>query len=286
MKNKSYELVVSNNMKYVAGICWRNRMNEMYEMKVWYADYMREIGELFVDYDLGGKRFAISNDGKYIATAQYESSKRGNIHIYEVKSGKDIFVKMSIRGIQWIEFGDYQTLMVGTEKNSIYVFDIFSGDCAKKIKGRRFFEKNILMTNEKIIMYKGRNFKASTFAYLSAKETAMGILVSEANGDLCYYNNEGQLYWRTDCLNLGHFIIIHYNRNTNIVFGVLLNPKKKENDRMHFVALNHDTGEVLYVHLIETADYVFVEKSESIMLVNGKGKIYTFANNQLEESIY
>ena len=50
MNNKSYELVVSNNMKYVAGICWRNKINDMYEMKVWHANanHMREISVLLL----------------------------------------------------------------------------------------------------------------------------------------------------------------------------------------------------------------------------------------------
>lgn len=288
MNNKSYELVVSNNVKYVAGICWRNKIKDMYEMKVWHANanHMREICVLFVDYDLGGERFAISNDGKYVATAQYEASKVGNLHIYEIESGEDIFEKVSLREIQWVAFGDYQTLLVGTEEKGIFAFNIFSRICDKKIKGKKFFEETILLLNDKKIEYMGRIFKASTFAYLAAKATPIGILLSEANGDLCYYNNGGQLLWRTDCLNLGHFIIIHYCRNKNIVFGVLLNPRKKGDERMHFVALNHNTGKVIFANSIDSADYVFVEYSESVMLVNGKGRIYTFINNQLEEDIY
>lgn len=288
MNNKSYELTVSNNMEYMAGICRTNKIKEMYEMKAWCigANQMREICVWFVNYDFGGERFAVSNDGKYVATAQYGTSKGGNLHIYEIESGEDIFEEVSLRGIQWVAFSDYQTLMVGTEEKGIFTFNIFSGTCDKKMKGKKFFGENILLLEDKKIMYMGRNFKASTFAYLTAKETPKGILVSEAGGNLCYYHNDGQLYWRTDCLNLGHFIIIHYNRNKDIVFGVLLNPRKEVDERMHFVALNHNTGKVIFVNSIDSADYVFVEFSESVMLVNGRGKKYTFINNHLEEDIY
>lgn len=288
MNNKSYELVVSNNMKYVAGICWRNKINDMYEMKVWHvnANQMREVCELFVCYDLGGERFAISNDGKYIATAQYEDFDGGNLHIYEIESGETIFENVSLRQIQWIAFDEFQTLVVGTEENGIFFYDIFSRTLIKKIKGKKFFGENILLLNDKKIVYNGRSFKASTFAYLSASKTPVGILLAEANGHLSYYNNEGKLYWKTDCLDLGHFVNIHYDRNRNIVLGVLLNSRKKENERMNFVALSYNTGEVIFEHPIDSASYVFVDYSESVMLVNGKGRIYTFINNQLEEDIY
>lgn len=81
----------------------------------------------------------------------------------------------------------------------------------KKIKGKKFLEKNILLMNDKKIVYMGRSFKASTFAYLSASKTPVGILLAEANGHLSCYNNEGKLYWKTDCLDLGHFVNIHYD---------------------------------------------------------------------------
>lgn len=288
MNNKSYELVVSNNMKYMAGICWKNKINNMHEMKVWYINenQIKEVFELFVCYDLGGERFAISNDGKYIATAQYEDYEGGNLHIYETESGKDIIENISLRQIQWIEFDDMHTLMVGTEAKEILFYDIFSGEFISKIKGKKILRKNILLLNDKKVMYMEKNYKASTFAYLAVDKTPVGLLLAEANGNLEYYNNDGKLYWKTDCLHLGHFVNVHYNINQNIVVGVLFNSRKKKNERMNFVALDHNTGRIIYKYPIDCASYVFIDYSEAVMLVNGKGKIYTFINNQLAEDHY
>lgn len=123
----------------------------------------------------------------------------------------------------WLAFDDYQTLMIGTEQKGILFYDIFSRTLNKKIKGKKFFGENILLLNSKKIVYNRRSYNASTFAYLSASKTPVGILLAEANGHLSYYNNKGKLYWKTDCLDLGHFVNIHYNGNHNIVLGVLLN---------------------------------------------------------------
>lgn len=288
MDNRNYELAVSNNMEYVAGICWGHKMNDMCEMKVWRVNenHMREVCEMFVYYDFGGERFAISNDGKYVVTAQYEDFKEGNLHIYEIESGKVFSEHVSLRRIQWVAFDEFHTLMLGTEENGIFFYNIFSRTFIKKIKGKKIWGDNILLLNDKKITYNGRSFKASTFAYLSASKTSAGILLAEVNGHLSYYNDEGKLYWKTDCLDLGHFINIHYDKNQNIILGVLLNSRKKENERIHFAVLNHNTGEVIFEHPIDSANYVFVDSSESVMLLNGKGIIYSFINNQLEEDVY
>lgn len=276
MENKIYELTASNNMKYVAGICLKNKVNGLYEMKVWDGRDMKELSVLFVYFDLGGKRFAVSDDGKYAATAQYEDYEEGNLYVYEVESGKIIFEDNSLRRIQWVMFGEGETIMAGTESKGIYVFDILTGTCKSKIKGNEIyynrFGENILLQNSKNIKYKGHVFTSSTFTYISAAGTPTGILASEVNGDLYYYGNDGQLNWKSDCLDMGHFIAMYYEKENNTVYGILLNPRKKGDERMHLVTLDENSGETISVSAIETASYVFAEGTEAVMLVNGKGQ--------------
>lgn len=285
MENKTYELVVSNNMKYVAGICIKNKVNGRYEMKVWNGKNMRTLSTLFVYYDFGGKRFAISDDGKYVATAKYEDYIEGKLYIYEVETGKIVFENESLKRIQWIMFNKKENLMVGTESNGIFVFDYFSEICIKRIKGEEYFGENILALSSSKIKYKERVFKSSTFAYLFGTETSRGILLSEVNGHLYYYNDNGQLCWRTNCLEMGHFIIMQYDKRKNIVFGILFNPRKKGDERMHLAVLDEISGEIVCVYPIENSNYVFVKDNEDIMIANGQGSVYTFKNNQLEKRV-
>lgn len=281
MDNKFYELAASNNMQFIAGISRKKEANEMYEMKVWQTNNMREISVLFVYYDWGGERFAISDDGKYVATAQYERK----LYIYEVESGKNVFECVALRQIQWVRFGDCETLMVGTESSGIFVFDLFSETYNRKIRGRKYFGENILLKDENKIVYRGRNFKSSTFAYLAAIETTRGIIVSEVGGDLYYYDNEGQLYWKSDCLDFGHFLNLYYDKKKNVIYGVSFNPNEPERGKgVYLVVFNEKSGEIIYVNSIETSSAVFVENSDGVMLLDGNGKIYTMINNQLVEN--
>lgn len=275
MENKSYELVVSNNMEYVAGLCWKNERNDRHEMKIWHVgpDRLIEMCALFVDCDFGGERFAVSNDGRYAATARYEDFEEGNVHVYSIESGEDILRNVSLKRIQWIAFHNDQKLMVGTENDGIMVYDLLSQSCCSKVKGIKYYGENILLlSNQKTVVYKGKKFKSSTFSFLDAEETPMGILLSEAGGDLCYYKNAGDLYWKTDCRSLGHFIKIHYDRKQNIVLGVLRNTMRRKPETC-FAAIDCDTGKILFTQLIENSSYVFVENQRGTVLANGAGKI-------------
>ncbi|MBO5088228.1 MAG: hypothetical protein J6C01_06095 [Lachnospiraceae bacterium] len=288
IEKKIYELTASNDKKFVVGICKKSIVNDMYEMKIWDGTTMNETSSLFVCVDLGGSRYAISNDGQYVATAQCEDYEDGTIYVYMVESGKNIFRNQSLKRIQWVMFEDNKTLMVGTEDSGIFIFDIISGVCKNKIKAKKvYFNKfgdNILLLNKNKIRYGKYTFKSSTFAYLCAIGTPNGILVSEVNGDLFYYGNDGILRWKTDCLDLGHVISIYYDEKRNRVYGILLNPRKKGEDRMHLIVLSEVSGDIIVVNSIETANYVFVENSKAVSLVNGTGGIYTFNDDCLERT--
>ena len=289
-EKKIYELVTSSNNRYVAGICKNNMVHNMHEMKIWDGKSMIEIAVMHVCVDLGGLRYAISSDGKYVATAQYGEYEAGNIYIYNVQSGKNVFKNQSLRRIQWLTFADNKTLMIGTENNGIFVFDIISGACENKIEGKKVyynkFGDSILLLHENKIKYENIIYKSSTFAYLCVTGTSKGILVSEANGGLHYYDHKGNLYWKTDCLDLGHFISVYYNEKMNIIYGILLNPRKKGDGRMHLIILGELLGDVVAIHEIETANYVFVENSELLSLVNGNGSIYIPHDDCLEKNFF
>ena len=203
MIEKKYELASSNNKKYVVGICKKNIINEMYEMKIWCGKDMREISTLFVSVDLGGARYAISNDCKYVATAKYEDYEKSTIYVYGVETGNIVFESRSLRRVQWLMVVDSETLLVGSENSGICVYNIISGVCKDAIKGKRFyynkFSENILLLEKNKINYNNIIYKSSTFSFLSATGTPEGLLVSGVNGDLIYYNDNGNLRWKTDC---------------------------------------------------------------------------------------
>lgn len=276
MENKRYELVTSNNMKYVAGINRKNKINDMYELTIWESRNLSVLSTFFVYFDIGGERLAISDDGKYVATAQYEDYEAGNIYVYKVESGETILVNSSLRRIQWLMFESCEGLMIGTEEDGIFIFDIISNECKGKIKGEKYFYnrfgENILLFARQNIQYNERVFKSSTFTYLSSTGTPRGILVSEVNGNLFYYGDDGQLRWKSDCSDLGHFIAIYYSEKEDLVFGISLNPRKKGNERMHLVIFCGESGEVRVVKAIETDNYVFVQGEKTVMLMSGSGK--------------
>lgn len=275
MTNKNYNLTISNNKKYIMGICRKNKMNDMYEMKAWNASTMKEINSFFVDFDEGGSRFAISDNGIYVATAKYDDFQCGGIYVYELNSGKVVFFNQGLKRIDRVIFSDNTTLKVGTDKY-IYTYDVLSSDFLKKERGINDipskYRDNIRFLSEDTIKYNKIIYKSSTFAYLCVVDSDEGIVMSEVNGNIYYYDNNGNLNWSSFCLDLGHFISLYFDEQEKTIYGISLNAWKKGNDRLKLVAFDSKDGKVIYIKSIELGDYVFIENTgeKNLLMVKEK----------------
>lgn len=282
-----YELATSCNKKFVVGISRNNKYKDKYEAKIWNTQDMCEISKFDVIVELGGMRYAISNDGAYIATAKFSDFRNESVFLYSVKSGKVVLGTASFKKVQWLMFEDNNVLLVGTENAGIFSLDVLKGSCTTLCKGKRIcvnkWGEAIVLLNKRKAKCGNQVFAASTFSYLCIAGTPRGILLSEINGDLFYYGYEGDLYWKTELLDLGHFISVCYDEKKNRIYGILFNPKKKQIDRMHLVIFEENNPFPIYVRSIEVSNYVFAGGIKGIMLINGKGDTYII-NDEIEKT--
>lgn len=229
---KHYELTASSNMKYIIGLCRKSKINGLYELKVWKTESMEEINTLYVHYDMGGSRLAISNDGQYVVTAEYEDYKKGKIFVYEVLTGQLIHENNVLSRIQRLKFNEDGYIIIGVEENMMYIYDMNLSKFINKHKVNKFFYnkygKDLILLDSNKLKYEDLVFKSSTFAYLSAVGIPNGFVVGEATGNILCYHSDGSLCWELDCKQLGHCLDMYYNDRKKIVYGIMFNPYKRE----------------------------------------------------------
>ncbi|MGN0496233.1 MAG: hypothetical protein ACI4GW_08430 [Lachnospiraceae bacterium] len=281
MGRKDYELTISNNSKYIVGTTYLKNELEKSLIKIWNSEDLRLNNSIWCMCDFGGQRIAISDCGKYIATAQYDDYQANSLYIYDTILGEEKYVYKMFKKIQNIMFDGENTLIVGTE-NGIYFLDIKTGKYNNIIGENIFFNEygeKIILIKSNLIKYNNRKIKASTFAYLTAIGTPRGVIVSEAVGNLKYYDSNGELIWDSNSREYGHFTHLLYCEKKNTIYGLVFNPRVQGDDRMNLMVYSEEKGELLKKVSISTTNYCLFRNEQNVILLGGNGIEYIFDDN-------
>ena len=277
---KNYELVSSNNLQFILGVCWKNCINDMYEMKIWNSDNMKVENTFFAKIDLGGKRHAISDDGKYIITAEYEENR---IHLYDAHTGTKIQSFDSVKKPQYITFQDDKTILAGAANGYIYTLD-FLGKTVKKQKGESLsfnqYGEDILLRGKTLKSGK-LIIESGTFSFLTAIGTPYGIAASEAGGRLKFYDYKGDLKWQSEYIEYAHFLTLAYREDKDLLYGICFTYRGKSDDRIKIMCFDGKEGDIVFSQLITSIDCIFIDNCKKI--VCGNGMIYSVHEKGIEE---
>ena len=158
MKLKIEELYSSENGNFVVG------SSNTEEAFIWDINNRELINRFNINYDCGGNRLAIDNEGKYIASAKYS---KGGVTLYSVKSGEEIWNLKEISIIKSIRFiGNKDILAITSNDGVIYWVNVNGGDifgsmnnCKKVLDNKEDSMLSIGNSNEVIYNDKQLNNK-------------------------------------------------------------------------------------------------------------------------------
>lgn len=171
--------------------------------------------------EIWDNRVAISDDGKLVATAIWSDYGKGHVYVYDC--GTEVVHTREFNRIDWVKFEGNKLLMIG-QRNSTYYLDVQSGEVVDRRKYYKCFNNpygdEVFQKDYDIIIINKKRLKASTFAYIQIVIVEDGVVGTEVCNCAVKYDFNGNKLWETATKQYGHFIKMHYNAQTNQLYGI------------------------------------------------------------------
>lgn len=149
--------------------------------------------------DFGGKRLAISNDGKLCVAAAYN---RKGICLYDVATGVAIWNRKDIKHTQAIKFSlNGDMIYVNIDDKYLLSIDSATGGNIKKdnkmsnIYQNPYNQYDCFLKGDNILKFGTAEIKSPTFAFLDIAPTDLGIAVSAVGNNLMFFNFNNEKIW-------------------------------------------------------------------------------------------
>jgi hypothetical protein len=239
---------------------------------VWDIKNNKEICQFNSTFGFGGKRLAITSDGKYVTTGSYG---RKGLALYNSIDGSIVWKRKDLSKIQTVKITpDDKYIFVSIDNKYLLKIELATGETVEKLKGVEdiFFslyddiyileskKYDVYSKGEKILsIYKessscldmcfasglafisevGENVRA--ISYLTGDE----IWRFEPNAGVAKVLTKypsGEIGWSYAPGTGSHFLTIQYNRELNVLYGLLW-PSGKGSDKTLY-EFNANTGEI------------------------------------------
>lgn len=215
---------------------------------------MQVISEFDTILDFGGRRLAISEDGKICICGCWA---RHGICAYETKTGNLLWQRIDLKRVQQIQIlhADNTKFFAQFEVGTSRILDINTGldiekiSSAKYIFNSRYLEIDIIGKSSKIQIMdrETKKIKAKierqNFATLDLNIADNCFVTSESGGPLsCYDILSGQLKWRIPISEDGHFLRVAFNEELDHYLGVSWPFMESGNKKLKYI--NKDSGKI------------------------------------------
>jgi hypothetical protein len=217
----------------------------------WDLDGYRKISEFDSVLDFGGRRLALSSDGKTCVAAAY---LRYGICLYDTETGNKIWHRRDIKQTQRIKFSpDGKEIYASIESKPMVVLNSSDGSDIKKLRATTNVYFNLFGVpdayekSRKILNYGDAKIESPTFAFLDVCPVPSGFVISAPNSKLISYNANGNINWDITPKQGEHFVNIGYCEKANIINAVIYkynDPREKPYNVLY--GLHADNGEIIY----------------------------------------
>lgn len=258
-------------------------------VQIWDFESQTQVSEFETTLDFGGRRLAISPDGKHCAVGAYHVH---GIALYSTNDGAELWRRKDLKKVQKIRASvDGQRLWCGFEGKSFQPLNMGTGRSKPSMRGvKDIFES--VYDDVMIVDRKRRDFKLvngddkqiatlprTTFAALDFAFAPQQIAVSESGGAIsCYDINGGQRLWKHDPGNGVHALDLAYNEITG-TFAAITWPYQ-QGGQHQLVSLHAETGEPESTFPIDGAhEFAFCSKGST--LISSDGKLRSTANGEV-----
>jgi WD40 repeat protein len=242
---------------------------------VWDIKNNKEICQFNSTFGFGGKRLAITNDGKYVATGSWG---RKGLALYNSIDGSIVWKRKDLSKIQTVKITpNDKYIFVSIDNRYLLKIELATGEILEKLKG---FENIFFSNYDNVYILEDSKQYNKYIIYSKDKETS-SISKETSALDICFAPGitfitevcekvrainylTGDEIWRFDP-NAGvprvltkypsgsegwdfapdtgsHFLTIQYNRELNVLYGLLW-PSGKGSDKTLY-EFNANTGEI------------------------------------------
>ncbi len=249
---------------------------------IWDLKLERQICCFESIFESGGKRLAISEDGKLCVAGAYD--KHG-IAMYDALNGDTIWQRKDLNKVQGLYFSScYQDCILACFDNKpCHVLEAKTGETMTTIKGlRKFaespFAKIQLLDKKRAIevldFEQGQcigKIKPLTFAVLSSIFTENSVIISEAAGPVSSYAIQGaKLMWRYTPKLGSHVLAVSYCEEMDEIFAAQWSYEKGGDSTL--LAFDKNDGNVHRKQLLRgiRGQAIFALKGSRLISYSGK----------------
>ncbi|MBR1390195.1 MAG: hypothetical protein IJ567_01870 [Lachnospiraceae bacterium] len=272
------EVCASKNGRYLLGLTNINSDSNSADAVVYETENFSDLGTFKkVPYVIGGKRAAISDDGKYFVTATYD--RRKGMALYSVDAKKRIWTNKEMSELQTLQFSaDGGYIIAATNRHSISYVSIETGKKEKTLNGKQLYENpygaDIIEENESLIVG-DVTIKYDSFGCNAVAGVRNGVAMSPVSKGLYVYDYDGRRLWENTPDGIMHFLKILYDDKNEILYG--LAPEA-------IISFYADTGQMIDRKDFDGEGSGFCSEFISDRLLGSDKKIYDLQNGKIDLS--
>ncbi len=261
-----------------------------HHVQIWDIESHTRIAEFETTLDFGGRRLAISRDGKSCAVGAYRVH---GVALYDTESGMELWRRKDLKKVQNIRASiDGNRLWCGFEGKAFQPLNINTGLSKSSLRGvKDIFES--VYDDLLVVDRKGRDFKLvdcddkqvatvprTTFAALDFAFAPQKIAVSESGGSInCYDISCGERLWEHNPGNGVHALDLAYNEDSGTFVAITW--PYQEGGEHQLVNLQAETGESVCAFPIDGShEFAFCSKGST--LISSDGKLRDTATGEMQ----
>lgn len=253
-----------------------------FEKKVQVWDLTKGLVNKFsTDFDFGGNRLSISEDGKYLVVGGYITN---TITVFDIDTGKQLWQRKDLKkcgSVKILSKLDNQ-VFVNLERQGTHILDIHTGKTIGNLKGVEFYYENPYGNTdllEKSTTYSLadriqdktiKNKSKTTFAILDVAFSKDKIVCAYSSNPLeAISTDKFENIWSTKVV--GHFLKIEYSQELDKILGIRWEYEKGSPKFLSYVDIN--TGKVeKEICLGEPIEVEFLKQGS--LILTSQGKLY------------
>lgn len=245
------------------------------------------VNKFSTDFDFGGNRLSISEDGKYLVVGGYSAN---TITAFDIDTGQQLWQRKDLKKCGSVKVLNKldNRVFVNLERQGTHILDINTGETIDNLKGVEFYYENPygnidLLEKSTSCSFADRiksktikNKPKTTFAILDTAFSIDTIVCAYSTNPLEAISTDNfENIWATRVV--GHFLEIEYSKELDKILGVRWEYENGSPKFLCYVDIN--TGRVeKEINLGEPIEVEFLKQGS--FLLTSQGKLYSTSTGQ------
>jgi len=246
------------------------------------------VNKFSANFDFGGNRLSISEDGKYLIVGGYSAS---TITAFDIETGEQLWQRKDLKKCRSVIILNrfYNQVFVNLERQGLHILDIETGSTLENLRGVEFYYENPftnidLLEKSTSISLTDRtkrktlkNLAKTTFAILDTAFSKDKIVCAYSGNPLVAVSTLNfETIWTTNVI--GHFLRIEYSNELDKILGIRWEYENGSPKYLCYIDVN--TGKIeKEINLGEPIEVEFLKQGG--LILTSTGKLYSTLTGQL-----